>query len=336
VGVIVGPQTLCVEGLDPDELIAGIRATYGDQVLITEIATVRRGGVLGLFAHELYRVSFDPDGVAPAPGPGGYPPATYPAGGYPPAMYPPSTYPPSTYPPGGYPPARSLAGDAPGGHHSAAEPAEPPAGSDERSGRHRARAESVAQHPSAAVGRIERLVEQLPVAPPLPRTAGAVVALVGAPEQLAAAAELLAAELHLAGESIWLTGPVTGRPRVIAGPTDAVTQAARLRTATTVSLVTIELTPGLPGQPFGWAPQLLAALAPTAVWAVVDAGRKVEDLRAELAPLGLIDALVVVGAARTATPGTVWDLEIPIAIVDGRPATPGAWAGLLFDALRRP
>jgi hypothetical protein len=334
VGVIVGPQTLCVEGLDRDELIAGIRATYGDQVLITEIATVRRGGVLGLFAHELFRVSFDPDGVAPAYSSDDYQPAAYSAAIYSPA------YPAGGYPPATYPPAR----DAPGGHHSAAEAveaveaveaAEPPAGSDEGSGRHRARAESVAQHPSAAVGRIERMVEQLPIAPPLPRTAGAVVVLVGAPEQLAAAAELVAAELHLASESIWLTGPVTSRPRVIAGPTDAVTQAARLRTGTTPSLVTIELTPGLPGQPFGWAPQLLAALAPAAVWAVVDAGRKVEDLRAELAPLGLIDALVVVGAARTATPGTVWDLEIPIALVDGRPATPGAWAGLLFDALRR-
>ncbi len=313
-GVIVGPQTLCVEGPDRDDLIAGIHATYGDQVLITEVATVRRGGVLGLFTRELYRVSFDPDSVAPVR----YSDANHYSDGYQPGHY----------QPGGYPPATN----APPGHEPTAEP---PASSPERSGRHRARAESAAQHPSAAVRSIEQMVEQLPVAPPLPRTAGAVVALVGAPEQLSAAAELIAAELHLASESIWLTGPVTTRPRVIAGPTDAVTQAARLRTATTPSLVTIELTPGLPGQPFGWASQLLAALAPTAVWAVVDAGRKVEDLRAELAPLGLIDALVVVGAARTATPATVWDLEIPIAIVDGRPATPGTWAGLLFDTLRR-
>ena len=115
---------------------------------------------------------------------------------------------------------------------------------------------------------------------------------------------------------------------------DAVAQLPLMHAATTPSVVAVEIDNDRDEHRFGWAPQLVAALQPDAVWGAVDAGRKVEDLRAELALLGPIDALIVSGAARTASPATVWDLDIPIAIVDGRPATAGAWAGLLFDALR--
>ncbi|MDT9126994.1 hypothetical protein, partial [Escherichia coli] len=80
-----------------------------------------------------------------------------------------------------------------------------------------------------------------------------------------------------------------------------------------------------------WAAQVIAALEPTVVWAAVDGGRKTEDLRGELDRLGPIDALVVTGAAQTSRPASVWDLDIPAAVLDGRRATPGGWAGLLLD-----
>jgi hypothetical protein len=107
-----------------------------------------------------------------------------------------------------------------------------------------------------------------------------------------------------------------------------------LRSGVTASLVVVELDrAGREDARYTWTAQVIAALAPCAVWVAVDAGRKNEDLRADLARLGPIDALVVNGAAHTASPATVWDLDLPVALLDGRRATPGAWAGLLLDAL---
>jgi hypothetical protein len=57
------------------------------------------------------------------------------------------------------------------------------------------------------------------------------------------------------------------------------------------------------------------------------------DTQAELAKLGTAPTtLLVTGAARTASPATVWELGIPVAVLDARPAT-RAWAALLIDAL---
>jgi len=57
-------------------------------------------------------------------------------------------------------------------------------------------------------------------------------------------------------------------------------------------------------------------------------------VRLELSRLGPLDGLAVFGLARTTSPATVWDLDLPVALLDGRPATRGAWAALLFDVLR--
>ncbi|MBG6058415.1 hypothetical protein RCH16_001943 [Cryobacterium sp. MP_M5] len=76
---------------------------------------------------------------------------------------------------------------------------------------------------------------------------------------------------------------------------------------------------------------LVAALADTLapigadqVWLVVEAGRKPSDTgrwAAALAAITQIDAVAVVGAATTGTPGTVDELGLPIGWVDGAPAT---------------
>ncbi len=76
---------------------------------------------------------------------------------------------------------------------------------------------------------------------------------------------------------------------------------------------------------------LVAALADTLapigadqVWLVVEAGRKPSDTgrwAAALAAITQIDAVAVVGASTTGTPGTVDELGLPIGWVDGAPAT---------------
>jgi hypothetical protein len=181
---------------------------------------------------------------------------------------------------------------------------------------------------------IEQIVAALPAAPAPPSQAGEILVLTGAADQLEPAAVLLAQLAHIPSDAIWRADARRSGNRSINGPLDATRRALELRTGSTAALVTVELERAVGNDArYSWSSQVIAALSPTALWAAVDSGRKTEDLRAELAHLGPIDALLVTGAAYTSTPATVWDLEIPIALIDGRPATSGAWAGLLFDAL---
>lgn len=66
---------------------------------------------------------------------------------------------------------------------------------------------------------------------------------------------------------------------------------------------------------------LLASLAADQLWVVADARRKAEDTAAWLGELRetlAVDALAVVGAADTLSPGTVNGLGLPVGWQDGR------------------
>jgi hypothetical protein len=82
-----------------------------------------------------------------------------------------------------------------------------------------------------------------------------------------------------------------------------------------------------------WARQVVDALEAHSVWAVVDARVKPADLAAHLDRLGRVDALAVYGARQTIDPGTVLSLGYPVGLLDGGPATPRVWEGLLGDQL---
>ncbi|MCW2492620.1 MAG: pclO, partial [Frankiales bacterium] len=82
-----------------------------------------------------------------------------------------------------------------------------------------------------------------------------------------------------------------------------------------------------------WASEVVRALRPDAAWLIVDATRKIDDERARLDRIGGIDALAVYSARLSSSPATAWDLGLPIALLDGRPATTFAWSSLLFSAL---
>lgn len=181
---------------------------------------------------------------------------------------------------------------------------------------------------------IEQIVEGLPPAPAAPSRAGDVVVLAGTADQLDAAVPIIAKLARASSTAVWRAGAQLSGERTLNGPAEAAQRALEMRTALTASVVVVELERARSAaEPFDWSAQVIAAVAPTALWVAVDAGRKTEDVRAELAHLGPIDALIVSGVADTSSPATVWDLDLPIAIVDGRPATRGTWSGLLFDAL---
>jgi hypothetical protein len=71
------------------------------------------------------------------------------------------------------------------------------------------------------------------------------------------------------------------------------------------------------------------AIGATAVWSIVDATRKTADTARHLRTLGEVEALVVHGVELTADPASVLGLDLPIYSLDGKPATPHAWAAML-------
>jgi len=90
-----------------------------------------------------------------------------------------------------------------------------------------------------------------------------------------------------------------------------------------------------------WTAQMLAIWAPVAVWAVVEATRKPEDLGPWLSGLPRVDALVVQDTDLSADPAGVLHrvavpLGLPVAVVDGTRATPHRWASLLCERLEAP
>jgi len=74
-----------------------------------------------------------------------------------------------------------------------------------------------------------------------------------------------------------------------------------------------------------WATHLIAALRPTAVWGVVDATSKTHDIEAWAETLGGIDALALENTGATVSPAAALALGIPVARLNGQPATAARW-----------
>lgn len=190
---------------------------------------------------------------------------------------------------------------------------------------------------------LEEVLAEVGEAPPVPRAAGEIIALVGPLTPALRAAHDLAAQLRIPRTGIRFAG-LAGHPveslmagsdavPVITGAQEARLLRSDLRTSGLVSIVVIA-TDSTEGDPTDyWASDILSALQPTAAWAVVDATAKLDDERERLERLGGIDALVVHSASLSSSPATVWDLGLPIAQVDGRPATAFTWSSLLFGVL---
>ena len=97
---------------------------------------------------------------------------------------------------------------------------------------------------------------------------------------------------------------------------------AQLGMERTPGIVVVDTPLSLVADPAGcdWTADVVEAIAPTAVWAVVDATRRSEDLVRWLAVLPQLEALAVHSAALTSDPGSIHRLGVPVAMIDGRPA----------------
>jgi hypothetical protein len=82
-----------------------------------------------------------------------------------------------------------------------------------------------------------------------------------------------------------------------------------------------------------WATHVIAALRPTAVWGVVDATAKTEDIEAWADALGGLDALALENVHATVSPASALALGLPVTRLDGQPATATRWAATVVDRI---
>ncbi len=194
---------------------------------------------------------------------------------------------------------------------------------------------------------------RLPAPPPLPRQPGAVVAVVGPPGTLTAAASAVAVELGCEGQPPLVVGmgtdgqldsgrqpalaPATGpRPRRTTPETAAAVDPDRAVAAVDIRRrtgqpVVVAIESAMAGPSRTAAAHTLARLRPDAVWGVVDALVKPEDVAAWATGLGGLDALVVRNLAATVSPAAVLRTGVPVAWLDDQPATPERWAAAVGD-----
>jgi hypothetical protein len=174
----------------------------------------------------------------------------------------------------------------------------------------------------------------LPVAAVPPDGPGETLVVIGESTYAVDVARTVANSLRLDHDDILFAGhnaaAVGVHPRRrITGAHDARSWAKRLRRSDGPSVVAVEAT--LDESP--WAASIVDAVRPAAVWCVVDASRKTSDVAHQLQGLHRVDAIAVRGTLASGDPASPLSLRIPVALLDGRPATAHAWAAMLCERL---
>jgi hypothetical protein len=174
----------------------------------------------------------------------------------------------------------------------------------------------------------------LPVAAAPPDGPGETLVVIGESTYAVDVARTVANSLRLDHDDILFAGhnaaAVGVHPRRrITGAHDARSWAKRLRRSDGPSVVAVEAT--LDESP--WAASIVDAVRPAAVWCVVDASRKTSDVAHQLQGLHRVDAIAVRGTLASGDPASPLSLRIPVALLDGRPATAHAWAAMLCERL---
>lgn len=190
--------------------------------------------------------------------------------------------------------------------------------------------------PSEAAGNdlrgalVQRLA-QLPAPPPLPRTSGVIITVVGIGAAPIALAQQLGAELDVTPGHVMLASPDTVCD--VSHPDDAAALRRSSRRRTEPTIVACSIGPGR--AQLGWAHHILDALEPAVTWGVVDASCKPDDIAHRISLLGGVDVLALTGVADTVSPAAILELDVPVGRIGSNPATPAAWADLLLDRLER-
>jgi hypothetical protein len=180
---------------------------------------------------------------------------------------------------------------------------------------------------------LEDILQQLPAPARLPSAAGQLLVLVGDGAAALRAARTVCRMQRLPLRSIVTAGLETGvggSLRRISSPQQAMQLREELAGAATASVLVVATDSAGLGRDDGWPAEMITALRPDLVWAVVDARWKVEDSRAQLARLPQTDAVVVHSAEQSQSPASVWELELPIGLLDDRRPYDFVWLAMLM------
>lgn len=180
---------------------------------------------------------------------------------------------------------------------------------------------------------LEDILDQLPPPADFPNRPGQLLAIVGESGPALRAARTTARQLRLPADQIVAAGFESEGLRSINGRR----QAARLRKETVEAdlPVIVVVATDDDGPEDRWAADLLDALRPDRAWVVIDARWKSEDCHGLLDRLPSLDGLVVQAAELSTSPASVWDLDLPVALLDDRRPSTFVWLTLLmrlFDA----
>lgn len=186
------------------------------------------------------------------------------------------------------------------------------------------------------LGALVGALKALPAAPELPKAPGNIVAVVGEGDSAWDSAVELARSIGVDERAlVYLTA---GSAPAKVAPARRVTELEQLgtridrwRKRSTPTIAVVDAPMSLKAA--SWNRQALNALDAEAVWLVVPATRKTDDVAGWASRLGHMDGLVITDIDASSDPASVLQLGVPVAWLDGRPATPGAWAGLLVDRL---
>ncbi len=177
-------------------------------------------------------------------------------------------------------------------------------------------------------------LENLPKAPAIRPSKGAVIAVVGARDEAMQLAEDLAHQWGRPKEEVVLASQhhkgkgSSGVVRSVRAAEDSRRSWSRRDRPT---IVVIEAQMG--SKSTQWAEHILTALEPIATYGTVEATRKAEDIAAWAVALGGIDCLAVNHVEETVSPASVLATGIAVERIDGRKATPAYWAMLLTERL---
>ncbi len=200
------------------------------------------------------------------------------------------------------------------------------------------------QVPEGEPPRLQSVFCRLPAPPPLPRTSGGLIAVIGSSVRSDSAlfgllemsgsvrrsAQAIARTLGCDAEDVALVCEQMPDRAVSPGllarsPAEVASFAPGWR-RDRVCIVAV-YAPAL-GEDQRWAREVLRAMRPSSVVAVVSATTKPEDVARWVQAVGGADALALVDVRRTCTPGAVLSIGIPVLSLDGEAATPSCWAGV--------
>lgn len=181
------------------------------------------------------------------------------------------------------------------------------------------------------------LLKDVPNPPRLARIPGSLIAVVGDTATVLATARQMATRLGLQETDVVLAGDLEAIPG-FGRRVQTAASARRFRDRATADDGVLVVAIGVGSEPVDVdrGAEVLEALAPDQVWAVVDARSKPRDCVRWLADVGRgrrVDALAVASVFATEQPGTVLDLGVPVGWVDGLPATRVTWAAVLSRRL---